>query len=233
MPENLPFHIHAAEQIREVEDCLDYCGTRPVRWLLDNLKIDERSFIVHATHLDQSELDGLASSGASVVLCPGTEGNLGDGIFPMTGYVQAGGNWCIGTDSHITLNPLHELRMIDYRQRLLTNRRNPLGADSANLMVRSAFHSGKRAMGEPHTGYFEPGQALDAVVYDAQLPTLLSPEAIDRTAAIIHTVDSPMGTLIGGTWKCQSGIHTEGEGILHDFSRVLGELHKGAGQKPC
>ncbi|MFZ9982946.1 MAG: formimidoylglutamate deiminase, partial [Cyclobacteriaceae bacterium] len=117
MPE-IPFHIHAAEQKKEVTDSLDYCGRRPVQWLLDNLPVNENFFIVHATHLDDIEVRDLAASGATVVLCPGTEGNLGDGIFRMKDYVAAGGRWCIGTDSHITIDPLAEFRMIDYRQRL-------------------------------------------------------------------------------------------------------------------
>src|SRR5258706_8681372 len=105
-PKELPFHIHVAEQQKEVNDCLAYCGKRPMQWLLENLPVTERFHLVHATHLHDDELKKLAVSGASVVLCPSTEGNLGDGIFRMEEYVKSGGHWSIGTDSHVGLNPL-------------------------------------------------------------------------------------------------------------------------------
>ncbi|MFM9075445.1 MAG: formimidoylglutamate deiminase [Bacteroidota bacterium] len=221
MPEDIPFHIHAAEQKREVSDCLDYCGMRPVQWLLEHLPVNENFFIVHATHLVDAEVAALAESGASVVLCPGTEGNLGDGIFRMKDYVRAGGNWCIGTDSHVTLNPLNELRMIDHRQRLVTHDRNIFDGDGASAMVRAAYHSGRRAMGLSSAGYFAIGQPLDAVVYDAQSPTLIAPGTVHRTAAIVHTLDEPMGTMIGGRWVCRKGDHADRASILKDYRMVM------------
>lgn len=222
MPENLPFHIHAAEQLREVSDCVDYCGLRPVQWLLEHLPVNEDFFIVHATHLDDSEVVALAESGASVVLCPGTEGNLGDGIFRMKEYVRAEGNWCIGTDSHVTLNPLDELRMIDHRQRLVTHDRNIFDGDGATAMVTAACHAGRRAMGLKHTGFFAVGHPLDAVVYDAAAPTLVAPGPVHRTAAIVHTLDRPYGTLVGGQWVVKNGLHTHASAILDDYRKVMG-----------
>jgi len=224
MPEGLPFHIHAAEQKREVRDCLDYCGMRPVQWLLEHLPVNEDFFIVHATHLDDTEVAELAASGASVVLCPGTEGNLGDGIFRMAEYVRADGNWCIGTDSHVTLDPLDELRMIDHRQRLITNNRNIFDGDGAMKMVTSAYHAGRRAMGLPSAEFFAIGQPLDAVVYDAAAPTLIAPGAMHRTAAIVHTLKVPSGTIVGGRWMVKNGRHTNADSILNDYRKVMAGL---------
>src|SRR5690606_25438652 len=110
-PAELPFHIHVSEQKKEVADCLAHCAQRPMQWLLENLPVNSNFHLVHSTHLDDWELEHLAKSGANVVLCPSTEGNLGDGIFRMKEYVKMGGRWSIGTDSHIGLNPLEEFRM--------------------------------------------------------------------------------------------------------------------------
>jgi len=104
-PKDLPFHLHVAEQKKEISDCLAFCSERPMQWLLENLPVDGRFHLVHSTHLDDDEVKNLAASKANVVLCPSTEGNLGDGIFRMKEYVKLGGHWSIGTDSHIGLNP--------------------------------------------------------------------------------------------------------------------------------
>ncbi|HRI77989.1 MAG TPA: formimidoylglutamate deiminase, partial [Cyclobacteriaceae bacterium] len=167
-PKDIPFHLHTAEQKKEVSDCLAHIGKRPVQWLLDNFSVNERWNIVHATHLDDSELKGLAQSKATVVLCPSTEGNLGDGIFRMKEYVRSGGRWTLGTDSHIGINPLEEFRMMDYRQRLVSNQRNTFKGDAAKYMVMEEVASGRRAMGLSWKDHFALGQPLDAVVYNAQ-----------------------------------------------------------------
>ena len=166
-PKDLPFHLHVAEQKKEVADCLAYCNKRPMQWLLDNLNVNERFHLVHSTHLDDNELTQLATSKANVVLCPSTEGNLGDGIFRMKEYVKLKGNWCIGTDSHIGINPLEELRMIDYRQRLLTHKRNTFEGDAALQLVSSSVMGGRSAMGISSKNHFAVGQSFDAVVFSA------------------------------------------------------------------
>lgn len=121
---NLPLHIHISEQLKEVSDSLEYLGKRPVEWMLEHCEMDSRFHLVHATHINEIELNGIAKSGASVVLCPSTEGNLGDGIFPLRDFILQDGNWSIGTDSHIGSNPMEELRILDYGQRLISHKRN-------------------------------------------------------------------------------------------------------------
>src|SRR3546814_9373758 len=103
-----PVHIHAAEQVKEVADCVAWSGARPVEWLLDNAGVDERWCLIHSTHLDANEVQRLAASGAVAGLCPITEVNLGDGIFPATGYLAAGGRFGVGTESHILFDAAQE-----------------------------------------------------------------------------------------------------------------------------
>ncbi|MBC8129501.1 MAG: formimidoylglutamate deiminase, partial [Rhizobiaceae bacterium] len=112
-----PIHLHIAEQEREVEECLAFCGRRPVEWLLDEMPVDARWCAIHATHMTPDETVRLATSGAVAGLCPATEANLGDGIFPATGFADAGGRWGIGTDSHVATSVSEELRLLEYGQR--------------------------------------------------------------------------------------------------------------------
>src|SRR5690606_23815781 len=124
LPEDSPVHIHIAEQLAEVEQCVEHRGARPVQWLLDNARVDARWTLVHATHLDDAELAGIARSGATVAICPSTEANLGDGLFRLGDYLAAGGRWGIGSDSNSSVSPVEELRWLEYGQRLATRRRN-------------------------------------------------------------------------------------------------------------
>jgi formimidoylglutamate deiminase len=206
-PADLPFHLHAAEQTLEVERCQAHLGARPVEWLLDNLPLNERFHLVHCTHLTPAETTRLAQSRANVVLCPGTEGNLGDGIFSLVDYAEAGGHWSIGTDSHISLNPLEDLRWLDYGQRLIHRRRN-IFADGASVLVNQAFFAGHRAAGRTPANYFALGQPLDAVVYDLQQPLLAQAGAAHLLPAIVYTTDPSaiIGTLVDGQWAYRKGI---------------------------
>ncbi len=118
-----PVHIHVAEQEREVRECLERRGARPVEWLLANAPVDERWCLVHATHVGREEIAAVAGCGAVVGLCPTTEANLGDGVFPLGAFARAGGRFGIGTDSHVSRSPVEELRLLEYGQRLVTQRR--------------------------------------------------------------------------------------------------------------
>jgi len=124
LPADLPVHIHIAEQTAEVEAIKQQFGMRPVAWLHAHFAVNERWNLVHATHLDDQEVHLLARSGAVAVLCPLTEANLGDGIFPMPAFMAHGGRWSIGSDSHIEINPAGELKMLEYSQRLQQQQRN-------------------------------------------------------------------------------------------------------------
>lgn len=225
-PADLPFHLHVAEQKKEVNDCFAYCGKRPMQWLLDSLNVNDRFNLVHSTHLNDDELKRLAQSGATVVLCPSTEGNLGDGIFRMKEYVKLGGRWCIGTDSHIGLNPMEEFRMIDYRQRLVSNQRNIFEGDAASYMINEEIESGRKAIGAISKNHFEIGKSFDAVIYNAQTHLLADTSEKNRLATILFTSDSSriLGTIINGKWVVKDQHHLQGHAIKTNFSKVMCEL---------
>ncbi len=226
-PPFIPFHLHVAEQRKEVEDCIAYCGKRPMQWVLENLPVNQRFNLVHSTHLDDAELNGVAASGANVVLCPSTEGNLGDGIFRMKEYVKLSGRWCIGTDSHIGLNPFEELRMIDYRQRLITNKRNTVSGNAASYFVNECVLRGRLAMGLTTTDCFEVGQPFDALVINAG-SHLFSDTSADRLLpSIVYTSDSSrhLGTIVNGKWVVKNQHHKNGHAIKTAFSKVMNGLN--------
>jgi formimidoylglutamate deiminase len=224
-PQDLPFHLHAAEQLKEVNDCLQHLGQRPVAWLLDHLPLSDRFNLVHCTHMNDAEVKGLAKSKANVVLCPGTEGNLGDGIFRLSEYAVHNGKWCIGTDSHISLNPLEDLRWLDYGQRLISHKRNTFN-DGGSYMVGEAFRSGSKAMGIGKSDFFAVGQPLDAVVYNgnASLFSDLNPSYL--LSRILYTADSGMvlGTIINGRWIVNDGYHHEEEAVRISFRETIQSL---------
>lgn len=171
----LPVHIHVAEQQKEVNDCLAWCGQRPVAWLYDHLPVDERWCLVHATHLDRDELVRLAQSRAVAGLCPTTEANLGDGIFPGDSYLHHGGHWGVGSDSHVSLNVVEELRWFEYGQRLRDQRRNRLVTARqpvvGNLLYQQALQGGAQACGVA-IGQLAVGYRADWLVLDGNDPYL-------------------------------------------------------------
>ena len=226
IPEDLPFHMHVAEQKKEVKDCVDFCGKRPMQWVLDNLPVDDRFHLVHSTHLDDDELSRLARSGAHVVLCPSTEGNLGDGIFRMKEYVNQGGKWSIGTDSHIGIDPLEEFRMIDYRQRLVTNERNTFGGDAAHYMINEEVASGRKAMGIESKDNFEIGKAFDAIIFDGQSPLINMTSPKNLTASIVYGQDAnhKLGTIINGRWVVKFNKHVTDATIKSKFKSSIRQL---------
>jgi formimidoylglutamate deiminase len=176
--------------------------------------------------LNDDEVKKLATSKANVVLCPSTEGNLGDGIFRMKEYVKLGGHWTIGTDSHIGLNPFEEFRMIDYRQRLVTNLRNTFEGDASRYLITEAVQQGRMAMGRKTNDFFEPGQPFDALVINAQTHLLADTSEKNRLASIVYTSDSSrnLGTIVNGKWVVKNQHHVNGHSIKTAFSKAMKEL---------
>lgn len=167
-----PVHIHAAEQVKEVADCLAWSGARPVEWLLDHAAVDARWCLVHSTHVNARECADLAASGAVAGLCPITEANLGDGIFPAVDYVAAGGRFGIGTDSNILVDAAQELRALEYSQRL-AQRARALIADAAapsvgGKLFSGALEGGARALDVP--AGLAVGHAADFLSLDLDHP---------------------------------------------------------------
>jgi formimidoylglutamate deiminase len=170
-----PVHVHIAEQVKEVEDCLAWSGKRPVEMMLDTFDVSARWTAIHATHMTEAETAGLARSGAIAGLCPTTEANLGDGIFPATRYIRAGGAIAIGSDSHISVSPAEDLRMLEYSQRLRDLTRNALaggpGQSTGRSLHDAALAGGARSMAQP-VGAIAPGHRADITVLDTGHPLL-------------------------------------------------------------
>ena len=173
----LPVHIHIAEQMQEVDDCLAQSGQRPIEWLLTHAQPDARWNLVHATHATAEELAGVAQCGAAIVICPSTEANLGDGVFDLPSYAAGQGRWSIGSDSHVTRNWPQELQLLEYSQRLTLRQRNVaaqvLGTESsAAAMFEAALAGGASATGQA-LGAIAAGQRADFLVLDGDAPSLL------------------------------------------------------------
>jgi len=164
-----PVHIHAAEQMKEVDECVAFCGLRPIDWLLRNTEFNPRWCVVHATHLNGEEVQGLAKSGAVAGLCPITEANLGDGVFPAIAYNQAGGRSGIGTDSHVYMDAAGELRQLEYSQRLTSLTRNALASQkvpsTGRALYAAALIGGAQALGQ-QIGVIAPGYRADFLILD-------------------------------------------------------------------
>ena len=186
LPSDSRIHIHIAEQTGEVDDCVAVRGVRPVQWLLDHADVDARWTLVHATHLDDAEVAATARSGATVAICPTTEANLGDGLFRLRDYLDAGGAWGIGSDSHISVSPVEELRWLEYGQRLATRRRN-IATSPQVRSVGETLLGGVLASAAASTGHttdsVRDGQPGDAFSLSMDSPVMAGADdgnAIDR-----------------------------------------------------
>jgi formimidoylglutamate deiminase len=224
-----PIHLHIAEQVKEVEDCLAWSGRRPVAWLLDHAPVDRRWCLIHATHLDPQEVLGIAASGAVAGLCPITEANLGDGIFEGVDYVAAGGLFGVGSDSNVEISAPGELRQFEYSQRLKHRARNVLAAREGRSTGRSLYDNalagGARALGR-RVGAIEPGHRADLVVLDASHPDLLAVSG-DRwiDAYVFVTGRAAIDTvLVGGKTLVSGGRHLHRDAIGARYARAMARL---------
>lgn len=188
----MPLHIHIAEQQQEVADCIAHQGRRPVEWLLEHVQLDARWNLVHATHATLAELTGVQEKGASIVLCPSTEANLGDGVFDLPGWLGRAGRWSIGSDSHVTRNWQEELRLLEYSQRLALRQRNIAsragGRESTAAVLFDGALSGGCAAAGRALGGLRVGQRADFMVVDRDAPALLGvPDAQLLDALVFST----------------------------------------------
>ncbi len=223
-----PIHIHIAEQPREVEDCLAWSGACPVDWLLDHAPVDGNWCLVHATHMTEAETDRLAASGAVAGLCPTTEANLGDGLFPLPRYIERQGAYGIGSDSHISISPVEELRWLEYGQRLATGARNLAGSPAettGTALYRAALSGGARAMGR-RLGAIEPGRRADIVVLDATHAMFAGCTADQVLDAYIFAGNGrPVrDVMVGGQWQVRDGRHLQADRITADYQAARARL---------
>jgi formimidoylglutamate deiminase len=224
-----PVHIHIAEQQKEVDDCLSWSGRRPVQWLYENAPVNERWCLVHATHVEPDEVALMAQSGAVAGLCLTTEANLGDGIFPAVDYIAQGGRWGIGSDSHVSLSVVEELRWLEYGQRLRDQRRNRLYRSDQPMVGRTLFDAalvgGAQALGQP-MGRLEVGQRADWLVLDGNDPYIAtaSDDGILNRWLFAGSDRQIRDVMVNGKWVVREGHHAGQEQSNREFAQVLREL---------
>ncbi len=223
-----PIHIHAAEQQKEVQDSLAWSGQRPVEWLLDHAGLDQRWCLIHATHLTDAETDALAASGAVAGLCPITEANLGDGIFPARRFLAAGGRIATGTDSNVLIDPAQELRTLEYSQRLAHQARNVLASDACPSVARRLFEAtlsgGAQAMGiAPGLAV---GHAADFVTLTADHPAL---HGRSGDQLLDSWIFAARGSCIDTVWKrgrrvVSGGQHQDRAAVTAQYLKVVDRI---------
>lgn len=228
--DGVPMHLHIAEQQREVDQCLVTLDARPVRWLMTHFEVDERWCLVHATHLDDEEIAALASSGAVACLCPSTEANLGDGLFPLERYLEQGGRIAIGSDSHVCINPFEELRWLEYGQRLVSHSRNVTPGrhgHTGRSLFELAVAGGALASGRPDDGELRTGACADLVVLDDDSPMLVGHEPESLLDALVFSgftlpIDRVMAR---GEWRVIEGRHVEADTAKREYARTVEYLY--------
>ena len=226
---NGPIHIHAAEQVREVEECVAALGRRPVEWLLENAAIDSRWCVVHATHTNNAEIKGLAASQAVAGLCPITEASLGDGIFDGADYLAAGGHFGIGTDSNIQIDASAELRQLEYSQRLRRRARNVMtlreGESTGRRLLAAVLAAGAQALRRP-IGALAAGSRADVVVLDADHPDLSARAGDHWLDAWIFVAgrSAVKAVLVGGDTVVEASRHVKRSAIEARFKAAIARL---------
>jgi formimidoylglutamate deiminase len=227
---NAPVHIHVAEQTAEVDACVETEGTRPVQWLLDRFDVNARWCLVHATHVDANETAALARSGAVAGLCLTTEANLGDGIFPAHDYLEAGGAFGVGSDSHIGVDWRSELRLLEYGQRLARRQRNVLAAPQraqvADRLFSAALDGGARATGRA-VGALKAGARADWIALDADHPNLAgqSPDTWLSSIVFCEHGGTPIRDVYaGGERVVEAGRHRDETRLYADYRAALSRL---------
>ena len=229
LPAGRPIHIHIAEQQGEVRQCVDYSGRRPVQYLYDQVDVDARWCLVHATHVQPDEVALMAASGAVAGLCPTTEANLGDGLFPLAEFIAAGGRFGVGSDSHVSQSPVEELRWLEYGQRLQRQQRNvaatPDQRHVGDYLWQAALRGGAQASGRK-LGALAPGCRADLLVLDEAHVNLCGVAIADVLGSVLFCGNDNLvrDVLCGGQWQVRGGRHVAQDAIATAYKRTLAQL---------
>jgi formimidoylglutamate deiminase len=224
-----PIHVHAAEQTKEVDDCVAWSGQRPIAWLLDHAPVDARWCLVHCTHLDDAEVPRLAASRAVAGLCPSTEANLGDGVFRLPDYLAAGGHFGIGSDSQVARHPAEELRWLEYGQRLARLERNVaasvLRPSVGATLWDAAARGGARALGRA-AGALTPGSVADLLVLDGAHVDLTGRRGDEILDALVFSGSSALvrDVMVGGRWVVRERRHPAEDAIATRYRAAVARL---------
>lgn len=227
--EQAPVHIHIAEQQKEVDDCLAHYGKRPVQWLLDNIALDKYWCLIHATHIDEQERQGIINAQAIAGICPTTEANLGDGIFPTTEFLKEKGTFAIGSDSQISVNPIEELRWLEYAQRLIKQQRAVLVNNEQLSVGRNLWQ--KAALGgaqstNSNTGELAVGKQADLLVLDEDKLGLFAHKDQHVLDSVIFASQTNLvkHVMVNGSWVIKNGQHHNEAAAKERFSQLLANL---------
>ena len=228
LPQDWPVHIHIAEQMKEVNDCLAWSGQRPVQWLANEVGFDARWCLIHATHVNEQEVKTIANSQAVVGLCPSTEANLGDGIFPITDLVAQGGRLGIGSDSHVCVSVAEELRLLEYGQRLRDQQRNRVHSSdkpSVGDFIYQASALGGNAACNISTG-IKVGCRADFITLDISHPLLATakPEQLINRWIFGINHNPVKDVFVAGEQVVVSGNHKLEENASGALVKSLKEL---------
>ena len=224
-----PIHIHIAEQLREVEDCLRWSGARPVEWLIDNVAVDAQWCLIHATHMTGPETARLAASGAVAGLCPITEANLGDGLFPAQAFLAGGGRIGIGSDSNVLIDLSEELRLLEYGQRLTARARNILSTDdqpsTGENLYREALKGGALALGVG-ASEIAAGRPADLISLDLDHPALFGR---DPGRLLDSWIFAAASRGVDCVWRrghkvVSGGQHVSRGAVVDRYRGILGKL---------
>jgi len=219
-----PIHIHVAEQVKEVEDCVAWSGARPVEWLLANAPVDGRWCLIHATHMTDEETRGMARTGAIAGLCPITEANLGDGTFQASLFIEEGGRFGVGSDSNVLISLPGELRQLEYSERLALRARNVIaapGGSTARRLFDLTIAGGGAALKAP--GGIAVGHQADLIsLGKTAIPYLSGDQLLD------HWVFAG-GVAVDSVWahgrrQVAGGRHVARDQINRRFLKAMGEL---------
>ena len=223
--DNCPIHIHISEQTAEVEQCLEWHRARPVEWLMNAVPLNQQWCLVHATHISDEEMDSLVQTKATVCLCPTTEANLGDGLFPLRSWLERQGNIAIGSDSHITINPFEELRWLEYGQRLFGRSRNISAVHdlhTGTALFNHVLHGGARAAGF-RASDLRPGAQADLVSVNALDTSLAGHSPPSLLDALVFTGNGPPidRVMVGGKWCVVDGSHVNEQSTGAEYRKVV------------
>lgn len=227
----MPIHIHIAEQMQEVRDCLTHTGMRPMEWLCNHQTLDARWQLVHATHSKPEEVEAIAASGAGIVICPSTEGNLGDGFADLGNWLRQGVPMAIGSDSHVCRQWNEELRWLEYGQRMLLQRRNVSANPSegqpatAARLFEAALHAGAQAAGQQNWGLTR-GARADLLVLNPRANGLLGIPVSHTLDALVFACDGPAvrDVYVAGQQVIEDGRHARQDAIAAQFEQTMQEL---------
>ena len=232
-----PIHIHACEQRAEIVDCVAAHRMPPVALLDETGLLDAGATLVHATHLTEDELDRLGQAKAYVCACPTTERNLGDGFLPARALFARGVPICLGSDSHADIDLWQEMRLVEYHERLQTERRNVLAAHAS---VRAGFRStvealwpmatvhGARSLGFD-VGQLASGAPADFAALDLDHISLVGTDvrSLLATVAFGMTPGAVRDVFVGGEAIVRDRVHPRQAEAARALSRIAARLYAG------